>query len=45
LAGQPTGAHEQSDQELDINSSYREYEIIDEDIWEKFSYPEFYTLK
>jgi hypothetical protein len=45
LTGQPTGAHEQPDQELDVNSSYREYEALDEDIREKLSYPDFYSLK
>jgi hypothetical protein len=45
LTGQPTEEHEQPDQGIDINTSYREYEMIDEDIHEKFSYNDFCDLK
>jgi hypothetical protein len=45
LTGKPTGAQEKPDQGLDINTSYREYEMIDEDIHEKVSYNDFCDLK
>jgi hypothetical protein len=45
LTGQPTGAQEHPNQELDVNSSYNEYEALDENIREKFSYLDFYSLK
>lgn len=45
LTGQPTRAQEQPDQGLDINTSYMEYETIDEDIREKVSCNDFCDLK
>jgi hypothetical protein len=45
LTRKPIEAQEQPDQGLDINTSYREYEMIDEDIHEKFSYRDLCDLK
>jgi hypothetical protein len=45
LKGKPIGAQEKHDQGLDINTSYREYDTIDEDIHQKVSYNDFYNLK
>jgi hypothetical protein len=38
-------AQEKPDQGIDINTSYKEYEMIDEDIYEKFSYRDLCDLK